>query len=187
MTGRFKYGTRRLLAGAVAVLAFCFTAQAFSAPLEIQCCNSAGKALVKKLFNQGFSGGNLAVLDEVMSKDIHFDDPMFPPGLEGIKALVKKNNDSFEGWHFKMHDLLCDADKVIVRWTGYGRHVASFMGEPATRNNIELNGISIYQVKAGRIVADWVIPDNLGFLMQIGVLEPVDMTGVPENRTAGGQ
>ena len=61
------------------------------------------------------------------------------------------------------------------------------MGETATRNNIELNGISIYQVEAGKIVADWVILDNLGFLAQIGVLEPVDMTGAPENRTAGGQ
>ena len=150
-------------------------------------CSGANKALVEKLFNQGFSGGNLDILDEVMSKDIHFDDPMFPEGLDGIKALVKKNNESFEGWHFKMHDLLCDGDRVTVRWTGYGRHVASFMGETPTGNDVELTGISIYQVKAGRIVADWVIPDNLGFLMQIGVLEPVDMTGAPENRTAGGQ
>ena len=111
-----------------------------------------------------------------MSADIHFDDPMFPSGLDGLKALVKKNNESFEGWHFKMHDLLCDANKVIVRWSGYGKHVASFMGEQATQNDIELSGISIYQIEANKIVADWVIPDNLGFLMQIGVLEPVDMT-----------
>ena len=139
-------------------------------------CSSANKDLVEKLFNQGFSGGNLSILDDVMSKDIHFDDPMFPEGLEGIKALVKKNNDSFEGWHFKMHDMLCDGDKVTVRWSGYGKHVASFMGESVTHNNIELSGISIYQIKAGKIVADWVVPDNLGFLMQIGVLEPIDMT-----------
>ena len=140
-------------------------------------CSSANRELVEKLFNQGFSGGNLSVLDEVMSEDIHFHDPMFPEGLEGIKALVKKNNDSFEGWHFKMHDLLCDGDKVTVRWSGYGKHVASFMGETVTHNDVELNGISIYRIKAGKIVADWVVPDNLGFLMQIGVLEPVDMTG----------
>lgn len=140
-------------------------------------CSSANRELVEKLFNQGFSGGNLSILDEVMSEDIHFDDPMFPEGLEGIKALVKKNNDSFEGWHFKMHDLLCDGDKVTVRWSGYGKHVASFMGETVTHNNVELSGISIYRIKAGKIVADWVVPDNLGFLMQIGVLEPVDMTG----------
>ena len=140
-------------------------------------CSSANRELVEKLFNQGFSGGNLSVLDEVMSEDIHFHDPMVPEGLEGIKALVKKNSDSFEGWHFKMHDLLCDGDKVTVRWSGYGKHVASFMGETVTHNDVELNGISIYRIKAGKIVADWVVPDNLGFLMQIGVLEPVDMTG----------
>ena len=139
-------------------------------------CSNANKALVEKLFYQGFSGGDLTVLDEVMSADIHFDDPMFPAGLDGLKALVKKNNESFEGWHFKMHDILCDGDKVTVRWSGYGKHVASYMGEPATGKGIELTGISIYRIEANRIVADWVIPDNLGFLMQIGVLEPVDMT-----------
>ena len=119
----------------------------------------------------------MSVLDEVFSRDILFVDPMFPEGLEGIKALVKKNNESFENWHFKMHQVLCDGDKVTVRWSGHGRHVGSFMGEIPTRNMVELTGISIYQVKNNKIIADWVIPDNLGFLMQIGVLEPTDMTG----------
>ncbi len=173
-----------MLTRTLSMLAFCLAAQACSAPLETEShpadpasgCSSANKPLVEKLFNQGFSGGNLSILDEVMSKDIHFDDPMFPQGLEGIKALVKKNNDSFEGWHFKLHELLCDGDKVTVRWSGHGEHVASFMGEAVTHNGVELNGISIYQIKNGKIIADWVVPDNLGFLMQIGVLEPVDMT-----------
>ncbi len=89
---------------------------------------------------------------------------------------MKKNNESFEGWHFKMNDILCDASKVTVRWTGQGKHVASFMGEKVTQKDIELSGISIYQIEGNKIVADWVVPDNLGFLMQIGVLQPTDMT-----------
>ena len=139
-------------------------------------CTVANTALVEKLFYQGFSGAKMKVLDEVLSKDIHFVDPMFPNGLDGIKALVKKNNESFEGWHFKIHDKICDADKVTVRWSGHGKHVASFMGEKPTKNDIELKGISIYQIKGQKIIADWVVPDNLGFLMQIGVLKPTDMT-----------
>ncbi len=139
-------------------------------------CPASNAQLVEKLFYKGFSGGNMAVLDEVFSEDILFVDPMFPEGLEGIKALVKKNNDTFEDWHFKIHLLLCDVDKVTVRWSGYGRHVGSFMGEEPTGRNIELTGISIYQVKENRIIADWVVPDNLGFLMQIGVVKPTDMT-----------
>ena len=139
-------------------------------------CSAANRTLVEKLFYQGFSGGKMEILDEVMSKDIHFDDPMFPNGLDGIKALVKKNNSSFEDWHFKINDILCDADKVVVRWKGEGKHVASFMGEKVTQKNVELSGISIYQIKGNKIIADWVVPDNLGFLMQIGVLQPTDMT-----------
>ena len=139
-------------------------------------CNADHVSLVEKLFYEGFSGGNMKVLDEVFSEDILFVDPMFPEGLEGIKALVKKNNDSFDDWHFTMHLVLCDDDKVTVRWSGKGRHVNSFMGESPTGNQVELNGISIYQIESNKIVADWVVPDNLGFLMQIGVLAPTDMT-----------
>ena len=139
-------------------------------------CPASNVELVEKLFYKGFSGGNMAVLDEVFSEDILFVDPMFPEGLEGIKALVKKNNETFEDWHFKIHLLLCDDDKVTARWSGHGTHVGSFMGEEPSGRNIELTGISIYQVKKNKIIADWVVPDNLGFLMQIGVVKPTDMT-----------
>ena len=134
-------------------------------------CSAANKALVEKLFYQGFSGGNMDVLDEVVSQDLRFSYPMFSGGLEELKTVVKKNNASFEGWHFKMHDTLCDGDKVTVRWTGQGRHVASFMGEDPTGKNIELTGISIFLIKDNKVLTDWAAPDNFNFLMQIGVLE----------------
>ena len=139
-------------------------------------CKAEQRALIEKLFYKGFSGGHMEVLDEVMHADIAFSDPAFPPGLEGIKALVRKNNASFEDWAFKMDDVLCDGAKVVVRWQGSGKHVASFMGEKPTNKQIELNGISIYLIENNKITADWVVPDNLGFLMQIGVIAPVDMT-----------
>ncbi len=139
-------------------------------------CRVDRQALVEKLFFEGFSGGHMNVLDEVMHADIAFSDPAFPPGLEGIKALVGKNNTSFEDWGFKMLDVLCDGAKVVVRWQGTGKHVASFMGEKPTNKRIELNGISIYLIENNKITADWVVPDNLGFLMQIGVVAPIDMT-----------
>ena len=138
-------------------------------------CRPDHAALVRRLFDDGFSGGDMQVLDEVLHADFHFEDPNFPPGREGLKALVKKNNDAFDDWHFELHDMLCDGSKVTVRWTGRGRHVASFMGEAPTSNEVALNGLSIYEIADGQIVADWVMPDNLGFLTQIGVLSPQDM------------
>ena len=139
-------------------------------------CNTTNKALVEKLFYQGFSGGNMDVLDEVFAQDIHFEYPGVPAGLDGIKAIVQKNNASFAGWRFTMHDTLCDGDKVTVRWSASGRHVKSFMGEEPTNKEVELSGISIYRIENNRIAADWVAPDNLGLLTQIGAMDSVNLT-----------
>ena len=73
--------------------------------------------------------------------------------------------------------MLCDGnDRVVVRWNGNGIHARSWMGEPPTGNTIDLNGIAIYRIENNKVTADWVVPDNLGFLIQIGVLSPMDLT-----------
>ena len=136
----------------------------------------ANKALVVRLFRDGFSGGNLSVVEEIFSPDIKLVDPNLPPGIEGVKAIVKKNNDTFDGWSFTLHDVLAIDDKVVVRWTGSGVHARSFMGEAPTGKKVELNGLAIYQIAGGRIVTDWVVPDNLQFLMQLGALPAFGMT-----------
>jgi len=136
----------------------------------------ANKALVRRLFDEGFSGGDLAVVEEIFSPDIKLVDPNLPSGIEGIKAIVRKNNEAFDGWSFVLNDVLAATDKVVVRWTGAGIHSNSFMNETPTGKRVELNGLSIYQIKNGRIVTDWVIPDNLQFLIQLGILPPLGMT-----------
>ncbi len=132
------------------------------------------KQVVRRLFLDCFSGGHLEVLDEIISPDFEFEYPNLPEGIEGLKAIIKKNNDCFEGWHFTMHDVLAVDDKVVVRWTASGTHVKSFLGEPPTEKEVELKGISIYMLKNGVIRKDWVEPDHLGFLTQLGVLSPMD-------------
>lgn len=136
----------------------------------------ANEELVRRLFREGFSGGDLEAVEEIFSPDIKLVDPNLPPGIEGIKAIVQKNNDTFEGWSFELHDVLAVQDKVTVRWTGSGIHRKSFMQETPTNKRVFLNGLSIYQIQDGVIITDWVIPDNLQFLMQLGVLKPFGMT-----------
>lgn len=133
------------------------------------------KALVARLFDEGFSGGNIEVVEEIFSPDIELIDPNLPPGIEGIKAIVQKNNTTFDDWSFVIHDLLAIEDKVVARWTGSGIHVRSFMNELPTNKRVELNGMSIYQIASNRIIRDWVYPDNLQFLVQLGIVSPTKM------------
>jgi len=141
-------------------------------------CSGETRALVEKLLYSGFSGGNMEVIEQVFSPDIRFEDPMFPPGLEGIKALVKKNNDAMSNWQFAIEDMFCDENKAAVRWTANGIHTGSFMHEEPTGSPVELKGIVIYEIQGQKIMRDWLMSDNLGFLTQIGILshEKVDMT-----------
>ena len=133
------------------------------------------KRLVERLFYEGFSGGDLRVVEEIFSPDIKFVDPNLPAGIEGIKAIVLKNNQTFTDWHFTLHELMAVENKVIARWTGSGIHANSFMDESPTGQRVSLNGISIYEIVDGRIISDWVIPDNLQFLIQLGVLAPLSI------------
>ena len=134
------------------------------------------KEVVRRLLMDCFSGGHIEVLDEVLSPDFEFEYPNLPPGIDGLKAIVRKNNDSFKGWKFTMHDVLAVEDKVVVRWSAAGIHVKPFLGEPPTNKEVRLKGIAIYLLKDGRVLKDWVEPDNLGFLTQLGVLGPIDFT-----------
>jgi predicted ester cyclase len=134
------------------------------------------KEVVRRLLMDCFSGGNLEVLDEIISPEFEFEYPNLSPGIEGLKALVKKNNECFEGWQFTMHDVLAVDDKVVVRWSASGIHEKSFLGESTTKKKVQLKGIAIYLLKNGMILKDWVEPDNLGFLTQLGVLAPIDFT-----------
>ena len=141
-------------------------------------CPEANKALLEKLFYKGFSGGDLVIVEEVFHKDINFVDPMFPNGLDGLKALVKKNNEAMSEWQFTIEDMLCDGDKAAVRWSATGIHTGSFMGESPTGNRVNHKGTGIYEIINNKVVSDWLISDNLGFVTQIGVLSSnnVDMT-----------
>ncbi len=88
-------------------------------------CSASQVNLMEKLFYKGFSGGNMDVIDEVFHPQFELNHPLLPPGIKGVKTIVKMNNDAFDNWQFKIHDLICDGDKVVARYTATGIHVNS--------------------------------------------------------------
>lgn len=136
-------------------------------------CTDVQTDVMDKLFFEGFSGGNMEVIDEVFHPDFELNHPSLPPGIEGVKTIVRMNNHAFDGWHFTVHDLICDGDKVVARYTGSGVHVKPFMGETPTKKQVKLDGISIFVIHGKQIVKDWYMPDDLGFLIQLGVIPPL--------------
>ena len=72
--------------------------------------------------------------------------------------------------HFTIEDMIAEGDRVVVRWTNAGTHVAEFAGTPATGRTFTINGIDIYRVADGRLCEHWHVIDQLSMLGQLGLL-----------------
>jgi predicted ester cyclase len=69
-----------------------------------------------------------------------------------------------------VHETLWDGETCAIRFTMTGRHVAEFMGVPATGSEIELPGITILHFRDDRVVERFSQADMLGLLVQVGAV-----------------
>ena len=72
--------------------------------------------------------------------------------------------------HFTVDDLITEGDRIVVRWTNRGTHVAEFAGIHATGRIFTIAGIDIYRVADEQLCEHWHVIDQLGMLAQLGLL-----------------
>ena len=68
--------------------------------------------------------------------------------------------------------MIAEGDKLADRYTISGTHQQPFLGIPATGTRIQLAGITIVRIAAGKITQRWAVTDQLGLLQQLGALPP---------------
>ena len=150
-----------------ALLAGCAAPTAPSAQAE------ANKALVLHWLNDGDNKRQFDVAYEVFAPDVVMHHPTSPTpivGVEAVKAGAMALAAAFEGYQGVNHDVIAEGDKVVVRWSVRGKHTGAFMGVPASGNQVDIPGISIYQVRGGKIVEAWYSVDMLDAMRQLGAL-----------------
>jgi len=129
----------------------------------------ANKALIRRYIDAVWSTGDLNFAHEVLADT--FVDDTAPPGTAADRAGHHQNVTAFRAAfpdaQFRLQDLIAEGDKVVVRWTMQAHHQGSFFGLPPTGKPCTLDGIDIYQVADGKIVAAWHRENLLGLLRQI--------------------
>jgi predicted SnoaL-like aldol condensation-catalyzing enzyme len=135
------------------------------------------KALVRRLFDDGFSKNDPGVLRDVLAEDFKLtssgavasDSQVRHGTRDTLIAGMQHNHRVFSGWHFVIDHIMADGDHVAVRWSGRGLHVGSFLGETPTGGAVELHGNSIYRIVGGKIAQDWVFADQASFRRALGL------------------
>ena len=134
----------------------------------------ANKTIIESYTEQIWHQGNLEAADEYFSPDFISYNPLKPKinGLAELKQFFAATRSQFPDIRFTLDDMVAEDDKVVVRWTCWGTHLGPSpeFGIGPTGHKVNFAGITVYQIRNGKIVAQWEIWDRLRLLHQLGVV-----------------
>jgi len=122
----------------------------------------ANKALIRRLFAQGFNSGNMAVVDEIFHPEfVDRSTPEQPAGLEGVKDYIRMVRTGFPDISIAIEDLVAEEDKVVVRTTWRGTHLGEYDGIAPTGKQVTRTMIQIFHLRDGKLLEEWVEGESL--------------------------
>ena len=129
-------------------------------------------ATARRVLEEAFSQGNLAVIDECCSESFVDHDPvMGDQDREAAKQTIASYREAFPDLTFTIEDAFAADDKVVMRWSGSGTFENEFMGQQPTHERGDpVRGISIDRLEDGKIVESWAQWDVTTFMRNIGAI-----------------
>ena len=116
----------------------------------------ANKALMRRLFEEGFHSGKLAVVDEIFHPNfVDRSTPEQPPGTEGVKDYISMVRTGFPDISITIEDLVAEEEKVVVRTTWRGTHLGEYEGIAPTGKQVTRSMLQIFHVKDGKLLEEW--------------------------------
>ncbi len=85
-------------------------------------------------------------------------------------AAAKDERHAMPDMKVAVNQIVAERDMVAVYWTASGTNTQSGMGFPATGKKINVNGMTFFRFKAGKICEEWSVWDMLSMMRQAGVL-----------------
>lgn len=134
---------------------------------------AANKAVVRRLYEDVFTAGNVAAADDLLAADyVGYDPPNSPTAMRGptaLKQVAERMGLAFPDRRFILDALIAEEDAVVARVTLEATHTGQFLGAVPTGRRVAITGTVTYRLVGGKIVASWGNWDNLGLLSQLGL------------------
>jgi predicted ester cyclase len=124
--------------------------------------------------------GKLELIDELYAPE--FVDRTPQPGMastrEGFKQFVTALRTAFPDVRYAINDSIECGDKLVHRVTAKGTMTGEFAGMPPTGKHATWTEIHIVRVANEHIVEHWGLTQELGMLVQLGVIPAPGRTPV---------
>lgn len=125
-------------------------------------------ALTRRLIEEGFGQGNLAILDELMADDVVEHQRGNRPGLEGAKEVARTLHTWMGDFSLEVQDMAVSGDVVWTRNRARGVNTGPVFGNPATNRPVEVEVFDVVRFEDGRVVEHWGVADQLGCCARSG-------------------
>lgn len=132
------------------------------------------KAISRRIFEEAFNKGNLAVADEHIATNYVYHGPvgMEYKGTEGLKQLATMYRTAFPDLHITIDDVVAEGDKVVTRFTLRGTFKGEMMGMAPTGKQVTITGAVFSHFVSGKEVEAFPFIDMLDMYQQLGVNIP---------------
>ena len=115
------------------------------------------KALVRKFFEEVWSKGNVAVVDELLTPD--FVDRSLLPGQcssrEGYKRSITEFRAAFSFADLTIEHQIAEGDMVVTKFSARCIHQGEFLGVPPSGEEGTYSSIRIHRIVGGKVTDEW--------------------------------
>lgn len=132
------------------------------------------KPMVRKIFDDAYNKGNLAVLDDLIAPDYFRHQPPMKDvqGLKAYKKFVADIRNAYTNFEIRLEEILVDGNKTVARIVLSGKHTGRTptLMAPPTGKEIRMPGCVVSTWENGKIIEEWVYNDYMGLTHQFGVM-----------------
>jgi len=117
---------------------------------------TANKAIIHRVFEEGFNRGRLEVVDELFStRFVDHSTPEQVAGAEGVKEYFAAVRGGFPDMQVSIEDMVAEGEKVVVRTMWLGTHLGIYDGVPASGRRVARTMMQIFRIVDGQIEEEW--------------------------------
>ena len=102
-------------------------------------------------------------------------------GIDDFKAYYANFVTGYSDVEFTIEDVFGQDDKIVKHWRFKGTHTGDFFGMPATGKMVDVDGVTLVEMKDGKIAQEQDFFDNLVFMQQLGIVSSPDNASIIDN------
>ena len=140
---------------------------------------SAEAELVRRYFHEVLDQGKVELIEDLF----HPQCVMHRPGgtivgIDSVRGVAERRKETFSQFETQIHDIFGSGDRLVVRLSHHGVGGGVW---PSRLGNYDVSGkmvswdaIAIFRFDNHRIIEEWVTRDELGMILQFGLVAPAD-------------